>query len=125
MSPLLSGLISGLIFGAIDIGLMLPMSFPDKKTALLGAFFSRFAIGLVIPLIQLPSWPGWLIGVTFGLLISLPDAIITKAYAPILIVGAMGDHHRRPNPRLEGLAPRFARNRDFYGALRRIYRRDF
>ena len=65
MSPLLSGLVSGLIFGAIDVGLMLPMSFPDKKTALLGAFFSRFAIGLVIPLIQLPSWPGWLIGVTF------------------------------------------------------------
>ena len=90
MSPLLSGLVSGLIFGAISVGLMLPMSFPDKKTALLGAFFSRFAIGLVIPLIQLPSWPGWLIGVTFGLLLSLPDAIITKAYAPILITGTIG-----------------------------------
>ena len=89
MSPLLSGLVSGLTFGAIDVGLKLPMSFPDKKTALLGALVSRFAIGLVIPLIQLPSWPGWLIGVTFGLL-SLPDAIITKAYAPILIVGAIG-----------------------------------
>ena len=69
---------------------MLPMSFPDKKTALLGAFFSRFAIGLVIPLIQLPSWPGWLIGAIFGLLISLPSAIVAKAYAPILIVGAIG-----------------------------------
>src|SRR5882762_2093885 len=57
MSPLLSGLVSGLQFGAIDVGLMLPMSFPDKKTALLGAFSSRFAIGLVIPPIQLPSWP--------------------------------------------------------------------
>jgi hypothetical protein len=90
MSPLLSGLVSGLLFGAIDVGLMLPMSFPDKKTALLGAFSSRFAIGLVIPLIQLPSWPGWVIGLTFGLLLSLPDAIITKAYAPILITGAIG-----------------------------------
>ena len=90
MSPLLSGLVSGLIFGAISVGLMLPMSFPDKKAALLGAFFSRFAIGLVIPLIQLPSWPGWLIGATFGLLISLPSAIIAKAYAPILVVGAIG-----------------------------------
>src|SRR5947199_41317 len=39
MSPLLSGLVSGLLFGAIDVGLMLPMSFPDKKTALLGSFF--------------------------------------------------------------------------------------
>jgi hypothetical protein len=35
-------------------------------------------------------WPGWLIGVVFGLLISLPDAIITKAYLPILIVGTLG-----------------------------------
>jgi hypothetical protein len=43
MSPLLSGLVSGLIFGAIDVGLMLPMSFPDKKTALLG----RFLVGLL------------------------------------------------------------------------------
>ena len=89
MSPLLAGLISGLLFGAIDVGLMLPMSFPDKRTALLGAFFSRFAIGLVIPLIQLP-WPGWLVGFTFGLLLSLPDALITKAYPPILIGGAIG-----------------------------------
>ena len=90
VSPLLSGLVSGLIFVAISVGLMLPMSFPDKKSALLGAFFSRFAIGLVIPLIQLPSWPGWLMGATFGVLISLPSAIIAKAYAPILIIGAIG-----------------------------------
>jgi hypothetical protein len=41
-------------------------------------------------LIQLPSWPGWLVGLTFGLLLSLPDAIVTKAYAPILLSGAIG-----------------------------------
>jgi len=90
MSPLLAGLISGVLFGAIDVALMLPMSFPDKKTALLAAFISRFGIGLVIPLVQLPSWPGWLVDATFGLLLSLPDAIVTKAYAPILISGAIG-----------------------------------
>jgi len=90
MSPLLAGLISGVFFGAVDVALMLPMSFPDKKTALLAAFISRFGIGLVIPLVQLPSWPGWLVGATFGLLLSLPDAIVTKAYAPILISGAIG-----------------------------------
>ncbi len=90
MAPLLSGLLAGLIFGAIDVCLMLPMSFPDKKTALLAAFISRFGIGLVIPLVQLPSWPGWLIGLVFGLLLSLPDALVTKAYAPILISGAIG-----------------------------------
>ena len=69
---------------------MLPMSFPNKRTALLGAFTSRFAIGFVIGCVQLPGWPGWLIGLVFGLLLSFPDALVTKAYAPILMVGALG-----------------------------------
>jgi len=69
---------------------MLPMPFPDKPTALLAAFISRFGVGLVIALVQLPSWPGWLAGLFFGVLLSLPDALITKAYAPILMVGAIG-----------------------------------
>jgi hypothetical protein len=90
MSRLAIGLICGLIFGAVDVALMLPMSFPDKRTALLAAFLSRFGIGLVIPLVNLPTWPGWLLGVTFGVLLSLPDAIVTKAYVPILIGGAIG-----------------------------------
>ena len=89
MSRLVTGLLCGLIFGAVDVALMLPMSFPDKRTALLAAFCSRFGIGLVIPLVQL-SWPGWLIGLAFGVLLSLPDAIVTKAYAPILFSGALG-----------------------------------
>ena len=90
MSRLAVGLICGLIFGTVDVALMLPMSFPDKRTALLAAFLSRFGIGLVIPLVNLPTWPGWLVGVTFGVLLSLPDAIVTKAYVPILIGGAIG-----------------------------------
>jgi hypothetical protein len=40
--------------------------------------------------VNLPTWPGWLVGVTFGVLLSLPDAVVTKAYAPILISGAIG-----------------------------------
>ena len=90
MSRLALSLLCGLIFGAVDVALMLPLSFPDKRTALLAAFFSRFGIGFVIPLIQLPAWPGWLVGLTIGLLLSLPDAIITKAYAPIMLSGAIG-----------------------------------
>jgi len=89
MSRLALGLLCGLIFGAVDVALMLPMSFPDKRTALLAAFASRFGIGFVIPLVQLP-WPGWVVGFTFGLLLSLPDAIVTKSYAPILLSGAVG-----------------------------------
>lgn len=90
MSRVAVGLIAGLIFGAVDVALMLPMSFPDKRTALIAAFLSRFGIGLVIPLVNLLTWPGWLVGVTFGVLLSLPDAVVTKAYAPILISGAIG-----------------------------------
>jgi small basic protein len=86
MQPIISGVVSGIIFGAVSVAMMLPMSFPDKTTALLAAFASRFAIGFVIACVQLPSWPGWAIGLVFGLLLSLPDAIITKAYAPILIL---------------------------------------
>jgi hypothetical protein len=89
MSKIIQGIIAGIAFGCIDVLLMLPMSFPDKKTALIGAFCSRFAIGFTIGCVEL-SWPGWLIGTVFGLLISLPDAVITKAYIPILIVGALG-----------------------------------
>ena len=83
------GVIAGLVFGAIAVGMMLPMSFPDKRTALLGAFADRFAIGLVLGCVQLP-WPGWAVGLFFGLLLSLPSAIVTKAYAPILVIGGIG-----------------------------------
>jgi len=73
----------------VDVALMLPLEFPDKRAALLGAFIDRFAIGFVIGCVKL-GWPAWLIGLTFGLLLSLPAAIITKAYAPILIAGTLG-----------------------------------
>jgi hypothetical protein len=84
------GLISGLVFGAISVAMMLPISFPDKPTALLAAFLNRFGIGLVIGCVILPGWPGWAVGMVFALLLSLPAALITKAYAPILIIGAIG-----------------------------------
>ncbi|PYJ09967.1 MAG: hypothetical protein DMF06_08200 [Verrucomicrobia bacterium] len=90
MANLNGGLISGLIFGAVTVAMMLPMQFPGgKTTALIAAFISRFGIGLVIGCVQL-SWPGWLVGLVFGLLLSVPDALLTKAYAPIIIVGTVG-----------------------------------
>jgi hypothetical protein len=90
MSNITAGVISGIIFGAVSVAMMLPMSFPDKTAALLGAFLNRFAIGFVIGCVTLPGWPGWAVGSLFGLLLSLPPAIITKAYAPILIIGLIG-----------------------------------
>ena len=35
-------------------------------------------------------WPDWAVGLCFGLLLSIPDALITKAYAPIIGMGAVG-----------------------------------
>lgn len=89
MSRILLGITCGLVFGAIDIGIMLPMSFPDKKAAITAAFIARFGIGFAIGAARLP-WPGWAVGLCFGLLLSIPDAIITKAYAPIIGMGAIG-----------------------------------
>ena len=89
MNPILMGLIAGVVFGCVDVALMLPMDFPDKKTALIAAFCSRFAIGFLIPLIRMPI-PRVAVGVLVGLLISLPDAIITKSYLPILASGLIG-----------------------------------
>ena len=89
MSTLLQGVVAGLVFGGVAVAMMLPMEFPDKPAALAAAFIDRFAIGVVIGAIQL-SWRGWLVGLAVGLLLSLPSAIITKAYLPILIVGCVG-----------------------------------
>jgi len=83
------GIVCGLVFGVIDIAIMLPMSFPDKKTAITAAFIARFGIGFVIGASRLP-WPGWSVGLFLGLLLSIPDALITKAYAPIIGMGALG-----------------------------------
>jgi predicted neutral ceramidase superfamily lipid hydrolase len=89
MSPVILAIVSGVGFGVVAVLLMLPMSFPNKRTALIAAFASRFAIGFLIPLVVMPI-PGIAKGALVGLLVSLPDAIVTKAYAPILIVGAVG-----------------------------------
>lgn len=86
----MQGVIAGAIFGAVSVAMMIPMSFPDKNAALLAAFINRFAIGFVIGCVTLPGWPGWLIGLLFALLLSVPAALISKAYAPILIIGAIG-----------------------------------
>jgi hypothetical protein len=89
MSRLAFGIIAGLAFGTLSVAMMLPLSFPDRRAALLGAFLNRFAIGFLIPLVGLPI-PTWIVGLGLGILLSLPDAIITKALAPILGIGSLG-----------------------------------
>ncbi|HJQ21373.1 MAG TPA: hypothetical protein VJ867_13580 [Gemmatimonadaceae bacterium] len=90
MTPLTYGLLSGALLGAVAIAPMFKMSFPDKRAAIGAAFVERFSIGLVVSLVALP-WPRWGIGFVFGLLLSLPSALIVpKARAPILAIGAVG-----------------------------------
>ena len=89
MSKMVLGLLCGMGFGVVDVLLMLPLQLENRTAAMTGAFFNRFAIGFVIGATNLPL-PGWVRGLLFGLLLSLPDAIITKAWAPIMAVGAVG-----------------------------------
>jgi hypothetical protein len=86
MSRIGLGVILGLAIGAVDVLLMLPLSFPDKRAALLGAFCARFALGFFSATVRLPMSP-LASGALVGVLTSLPDAIITKAYAPIMATG--------------------------------------
>lgn len=80
------GIVLGLAIGVVDVLLMLQLSFPDKRAALLGAFLARFALGFFAATVRLPV-PPIASGIIVGLLTSAPDAIITKAYAPIIGTG--------------------------------------
>ncbi len=89
MNVITKGVIAGLIFGAVSVIPMFFMKFADKTTAMTASFISRFAIGFIIINIQLPV-PGWVKGALVGVVLSLPDALVTKQYAPILGLGLIG-----------------------------------
>ena len=86
MDRITLGLLLGVAIGGAAVLLMLPLKFPDKRAALLGAFFARFALGFFTATVSLPVSP-IATGVIVGALTSLPDAIITKTYAPIMVTG--------------------------------------
>ncbi len=96
MSRLVLGVLCGLVWGALTVLSMLPLTFPDKNAALTGAFFNRFAIGAALgavigsPQVTALGMPPWLVGIILALLISASDAIVTKAYVPVLALGAIG-----------------------------------
>lgn len=89
MNKLLSGTVSGLTFGTIDVLLMIPLPIENKVIAMLASFINRFTIGFLIANTNIPV-SSWLKGLLIGLFLSLPDAIITKTYAPILGIGIVG-----------------------------------
>jgi hypothetical protein len=86
MSHITLGILLGLAAGAIVVGMMVPMAFPDKRAALTAAFVNRFAIGFLTANTLLPL-NHILAGAVIGLVLSIPDALVTKAYIPILVIG--------------------------------------
>jgi hypothetical protein len=96
MSRLWLGLLAGIAYGALSAASMIPLEFPDKRAALLGAFLNLLTIGVAIgatvgaPQLEALRLPPWAIGLIAGLLLSAADAVITKAYVPILMLGALG-----------------------------------
>src|ERR1700750_1527126 len=89
MSNISKGIIAGIIFGIVSIIPMFFLTFENKTRAMTASFINRFAIGFIIFNLPLPM-PGWAKGGLVGLVLSLPDAIMTKQYAPILGLGLIG-----------------------------------
>lgn len=89
MKNVKTGIFFGSVFALIDALLMIPIPIPDKTIAILSASINRFAIGYFIATTSFPK-RSWLRGTLIGVLLSTPDAIITKTYLPIVGIGAMG-----------------------------------
>ena len=92
MTRLLFGVLAGLVFGIIDVLIMIPMPEKNRRKkieAMTAAFLERFMIGFLIPNVNLPS--SFIVsGLLVGLGLSLPTAIITRAYIPIITIGIIG-----------------------------------
>ncbi|MFC1872684.1 hypothetical protein ACFLYV_03100 [Chloroflexota bacterium] len=91
MNSITLGVICGLVFGFIDVLIMLPMKVDKRKKieAMIGAFIERFMLGFIIPNINISLHP-IATGALLGLGLSLPTAIIVRMYAPILGIGVLG-----------------------------------
>lgn len=92
MNKIFLGLICGLVFGVIDVAIMIPLKYENNRKkieAMSAAFIERFMLGFLIPNINLGIHQA-LTGIILGVTLSLPSAIITRVYAPIIGLGAMG-----------------------------------
>ncbi len=92
MSAIVLGVICGLAFGVIDALVMIPLKYENRRKrieAISAAFLERFMIGFLIPNMELGIHMA-IVGTIVGLGLSLPSAIITRAYAPIVGIGAIG-----------------------------------
>ena len=89
MDNIVKGMIAGVIFGIVSLIPMIFLPIEDKRRAMIASFIDRFAIGFIIFNLSLPI-VGWLKGGLTGFVLSLPPAIATRKYAPILGLGLIG-----------------------------------
>lgn len=92
MNKIILGIILGLAFGIIDVLIMIPLKYESRRKrleAMSAAFIERFMIGFLIPNVNLSFHPA-VTGLLLGLGLSLPSAVITRAYAPIIGTGVLG-----------------------------------
>ena len=87
------GLICGVVFGLFSSLIMVTMKFDsgrEKYEAISSSFVDRFMIGLIVPNTTFGLDP-LISGLIIGIGLSLPSAIITRTYAPIMVIGAVED----------------------------------
>ena len=89
MTNILKGVIAGTIFGIASLIPMFFFKIDDKGKAMTASFFNRFAIGFVIFNMEI-GIAEWLKGGLVGLVFSLPAAIISGKYPPIIVLGVVG-----------------------------------
>jgi hypothetical protein len=92
MNKIILGTICGLGFGIIDVLIMIPLKYENNRKrveAMLSAFIERFMIGFLVPNLDLGIHPA-LTGLLLGTSLSLPSAIITRVYVPIIGTGIVG-----------------------------------
>ena len=89
MNRLELGFLLGIAFGIFDVIAIYPQKMNDKTRAMVGAFILRSVIGILIGATTLPVFH-WLQGLLIGLMVSLPVAIATRLYIPILAAGIIG-----------------------------------
>jgi len=92
MNKIILGTICGLVFGIIDVLVMIPLKYENNRKrieAMTAALIERFMIGFLIPNVDLGIHPA-LAGLLLGVGLSVPSAVITRAYAPIIGIGIVG-----------------------------------
>jgi hypothetical protein len=92
MNSVTLGLICGAAFGVFAVAIMLPMKMGDKRKkteSLVASFIERFMLGFLIPVVAIHVNP-IATGALLGLGLSVPTALITRAYSPIIGLGVVG-----------------------------------